>query len=178
MEMINWLEEKGALPYYYHQVPYSDNFEAPDFEVLSAEASTQIKADLKGDRRIIEKVEMCHSVWQFHLLESLESTHLITDLRGKERLKLRSKKLTVFLTYPFQRVVRVTLSPICRRWKNDKIEYFYTVGYLGWQIAKVYGELYRNHWQVVGIHDYGLSDLFFEDFYIDSEGKASLFMGC
>ena len=173
----NWQQEKGSLPYFFHTDPYVEEYIAPEFKILSENETAEVKQYLKFDRKIVEKLEMCHSVWQFHLIEQLSTTSLISDLNAKQELYHLTNPLTVFLTYPFTKTVAIKLYPISRKWKNGKVEHLYSVGYLFWQIARIYAKLYKEHWEDVGICEYGLSDLCFEDCYIDDKGMVNLFMG-
>ncbi|HHH49432.1 MAG TPA: hypothetical protein ENK52_00460 [Saprospiraceae bacterium] len=176
-QVVDWVQSKGALPYYYHLNPFTETFLQPEFRILSDNESIEVKQYLQFDRKIVEKLEMCHSVWQFHLINNLESTHLINDLNAKNSLEKLKQPITIYLTYPFTKVVELKLNPIIRKWKNGKTESFFSVGYIFWQVANVYASLYKNHWEEIGIKEHGLSDLYFEDCFIDSNGKASLFIG-
>ncbi|MEL6925750.1 MAG: hypothetical protein AAFO94_17020 [Bacteroidota bacterium] len=174
---INWKQGRGVLPYFFHQDPFKDEFIEPEFKILNTNETLEVKQYLKLQRNIVEKLEMCHSVWQFHLMDKLPTTHLISDLNGKQELSKITTPLTVYLSYPFTKVVSVKLYPISRKWKNGKVERLFTVGYLFWQIARVYAQIYQAHWGEAGVYDFGLSDLHFEDCYIDDQGKVSLFIG-
>ena len=174
---LDWIQDKGVVPYYFRIDPYSEDFENPEFRILTVNETLEVKQYLQLPREIVERLEMCHSIWQFQFINNLESTHLISDHQGKTVLRGFNGPLKVYLQYPFSRVVELTINPICRRWNNGKTESFITVGYIFWQIAKTYAKIYKDQWREVGIQDFGLSDLYFEDCFIDDQGKASLFIG-
>jgi len=173
----NWTKGQGVLPYFFRQDPFIEEYIEPEFKILTTNESLEVKQYLKFERKFVQKLEMCHSVWQFHLIENLATTNLISDLNGKNELTDLTTPLTVYLTYPFTSVVSLKIYPISRKWKNGKVERLFTVGYLFWQIARMYAKLYQTHWGEIGVYEFGLSDLHFEDCFIDDNGKVSLFIG-
>lgn len=105
-----------------------------------------------------------------------------TVRRGKTRIPTRAvletdlptRALTFDLVYPLSVTARVTVRPYARvGWKGRKSEWM-DVGYVLWQLARAYKEIYRKH-KRYGVWGHAITDLVFESLSIsDNIGDVGI----
>jgi len=89
-----------------------------------------------------------------------------------ERLPVRT--ITVDLDYPLSKIARVTIAPYVSRFSERDTEKRMTLGYVLWQLARVYRQIYRAHrrW---GVWGHAIDDLQFESFTLrDNLGTVGI----
>ena len=86
---------------------------------------------------------------------------------------LPTRAITVDLSYPMDRIARVTVRPYKVGTQAGSRREM-TVGYLLWQLSNAYQEIYED-WSRWGIRNHGIEDLRFTGFELDDNiGKVSV----
>lgn len=160
--LANWDESDGS-PYNYHLERPTFKYEEPTWRIVPYD---QCRASYNNDKKGIKSIFVGNlRLWTLHLIENVEISTLITH--SEEHLPYIDIEdeninvpLKVYLDYPFSVCVEAEIFPL-RRKELYETEYhgYFPVGYLFWQVAKVYADIYKNHWEEVGVWGHGLSDL-------------------
>ncbi|MFN7116115.1 MAG: hypothetical protein ACK4TA_04910 [Saprospiraceae bacterium] len=174
MPLLNWTPDEGQ-PYYYPSDYYL--ITEPTWKILKEDEANKVFDYFQQPRNLIDKIELnlTSYVWCFHLIEHVGITKTISDLKGRTYLEDFADLdfiLTTYIDYPFHNgIVEVKILPIKYQYA-DSSEFW--VGYIFWQISKVYAEIYKNHWQEVGVYGHCFGDLAFSELIIDENYIAEL----
>jgi len=161
--LLNWNSTKGC-PYEYEISKYKD--------VISEDVKWAIeKEEISG-----KETGRLWSNIHLKTLATMDLKHvgLLSMIEGEqltnyfdEKVIDYKKEITVWISYPFNTSVKIIIYPLFRFFdKNSKGIPLDYLGYVAWQIAQVYAEVYKNHSEEVGIWGHGFSDLVLEGFNI------------
>lgn len=182
MEIVNWNPDRGS-PYYYHLDLPEYRYKEPTWEILAEDHWVNSRLDIWHTKKVIARSTVEYSsIWSFHLINDVAITPLIRDVYGNTIIMVDEFELdhvlTVYLDYPFASWIEVTISPLENKlpFNDDWLGGYFPVGYLFWQISKVYADIYKNHWEEAGVWGHGLSDLVFNgcDIYDDYSARLIL----
>lgn len=178
--LANWDESDGS-PYEYHLSAPRFKFGEPSWRTISYE---EYKASL--EKKELKSLSVASlSLWTLHLIENVEITFLMStcdeyfskfiELEEDEPLEI---PLRIHLNYPFGEIIEATIQPIqVVHSENEENHFkFFPIGYLCWQISKVYADIYKNHWKEVGVWGHGMSDLIIEYLIIREDYTVTLGM--
>lgn len=172
MPLLNWTPDKGS-PY---QIPRNRYvFDKAPWRILSKEEISKVSFYFGKERTILEDIRVnldCY-VWMFLLIDDPTVTKMISGVKGKTELEFVTDVLTTYINYPMAETIEVKIPLV--KWSNSLFEEQW-VGHLMWQVAKVYEELYKNHWKEVGVYGHDISDLAFGNLIIDDNGVMELYM--
>lgn len=186
--LLNWNSNKGN-PY-----DYACNADIED-KVSSKE--TEWKILTEEEYKKYESLGKLKSIKCNHHIKSLsffdeDKAEQICGLNADEnRLFFRfyddkildpSKSIKVLLTYPFSKAVEVTIHPTTTRRKylksgTERVFHKDSFGFFLWKIALAYAEIYKEHWEEVGVWGHGFSDLYFERVYFNDNNHITLGIG-
>lgn len=162
--LANWDESDGS-PYEYGSGGLIYQVEEPIWKCVPEE---DCKFFYDGSKKELKSVLTGNlSLWTLHLIENVEITTLIHDHSEDclSDIEIDEKSLTtplkIYLNYPFSQTVEAVIQPLILKvvYDDERQHPFFPVGYLFWQIAKVYADIYKNHWKEVGVWGHDLSDL-------------------
>lgn len=178
--LCNWNESKGN-PYEYEGCGGkikrlykfgSFKIELTDKDRFGGEVLNSIRVD--NNLKRVEKFEYEHSQEIIGIEEDGSMCKFITELD-------MTKSISVIITYPFERNVLVTIEPSSVVYTFEDGETnehdINHLGFLVWQIAKVYGIIYRTMDKEVGIWGHGFSDLYLERIKILKDNKIDIGIG-
>lgn len=172
MPQLNWNKEKGN-PYKFSEKTYEDFTRDTEFRIIK---------EMPDVPKILERIKMDIRLKDMEGIKKLDQANLVKcSLDDNKKLDKRLKPfdaLTVYLDYPFGKVVEVTIYAIKRTFSSQSQRlYFFTVGMIAWEIAKVYGDVYKNQWEKVGVYGHGFSDLYLEEIQIRKDNVLTLYVG-
>lgn len=175
--LCNWNSEKGN-PFDY------DTCNCKSEDIISVDTEWEIveKSEKKNSR--IKEISFNHHLKTLSTINK-EQSDLIqgTDNNGLMKYVDKeidiSKPVIVYLSYPFKKKVEVTIYPLLRTFNGAELDSAYIghIGYYAWQIAKIYADIYKTHWEEVGIWGHGFSDLFLEGIEICEKNIFELHIG-
>jgi len=173
-ELLNWDTSKGSP--FHSEKGYTDAIgKKAEWEIIDP-----LRNEKKTKKKVIFKIE---SELNLELLSTLDLKHcpLISGIsKNCEIINLNDdyvksdKEIITWLDYPFNKTVKATIYPYVRTFKKSgtftHLNYF---GYLAWQVAQIYADIYKNNWEEVGVWGHSFNDLFLEGmvFYPDNEIK-------
>ena len=172
--LLNWDTTKDN-PYDYEMgFGFEDKFTPPTFQIANAENNEKTVQKIRFDLNL--KALSTIKLSQVTLISGMCDSKML--LFFDEKYLDCSQPITVWLTYPFRHKVKATIYPWVRHFKNSGSERCMDyVGYLVWQIAIVYAEIYKNHVESVGVWGHGFSDLFLEGMNIKEGNIIELLIG-
>ncbi|MBI4929436.1 MAG: hypothetical protein HY841_01645 [Bacteroidetes bacterium] len=173
--LLNWNPTKGN--------PF-------DYQIHNYKDTISNDTEWKIEKRTNTKEKPIKQIYFFHHLKTLASLNLkfiellngvdkgnIVTLLDKQYIDC-TKPIVVWFTYPFSQNVKATIYPLVRTFDESKQQIISEhAGYLIWQIARVYAEIYQNHWESVGIYGHGFADLYLEGLEFFKNNEVELLMG-
>ena len=179
--LINWTENEGS-PYKTPQISYE--FEPPSWRILTEGETDKIRNIHKQEDFKFFKIffPLTYYLWRICKLNDVEATKLLTgfnyandqdylsidtdDVEFPEGMKFNfSKPVLVYTSYPFQSMLEIKIFPFKQSLKRfdgkDVVYDSNEIGYILWQISKVYEKIYKEHWKEVGVWGHQFSDLAF-----------------
>lgn len=188
--MLNWQKGKGE-PYKIPEINYEISF--PEVKILNEEELNN-KYDFFSNKDVkFFKINFPLSfyLWRVCKLKEIETLNLITgvhyrnnftefdfitdfdDYPGEIDVGLEFEKpMYVYSSYPFEKMVEIRIKPIeATRVLKEKIQTYqeYNLGYILWQVSRVYEEIYKNRWEEIGVWGHIFSDLAFGSIKIYDE---------
>lgn len=184
--LCNWNESKGN-PYEYEGCGGkiknlykfgSFKIELTDMVNFNDKILNSIRVD--NNLKRVEKFEIEHT----HEIIGIEEDGSMYKFISSDELDMK-KPISVIISYPFEKNVLVTIEPssVVYTFEDDENKSSTNehdinhLGFLVWQIAKVYGIIYRTMDKEVGIWGYGFSDLYLERIKILEGNKLELGIG-
>lgn len=182
-KLLNWEESKGE-PYKVPKVSFE--VEKPTWRVVDEEHADRIRNIHKQEGFGFYRIffPLPYYLYRVCRLKDVESTQLLIGLRYNENRSIEQvpelefpegldfntqQPVRVYSSYPFDEMVEIEISPFTAFFEsrdgNSRRFQTHDLGYLLWQIAKAYEEIYKDHWQTVGVWGHQFSDLAFG--YID-----------
>lgn len=175
--LCNWNSKKGN-PFDY------DTCNCKSEDIISVDTEWEIVEKSEQKKKLIKEISFNHHLKTLSTINQAQSD-LIQGTDNNGLIKYIDKELDinkpviVYLNYPFKKTVKVTIYPLVRIFKGAKTDstYISHIGYYAWQIAKIYADIYKNHWKEVGIWGHGFSDLFLEGIEIYEKNTFELHIG-
>jgi len=161
------------------------NWNASDGSPYGDEVSEDNDRDALYEWKIVDKKEDLQTVieeYRFfnHIKTMATLNYNQSDLLGSGEYidEYIDKKLPIIvdLTYPFSKVVRVKIQPMSQMIGKDTM-YNANLGTIIWQISRAYADLYRNHWEEIGVWGHGFGDLYLEILRICKGNVFKVYVG-
>lgn len=184
IQLLNWDSEKGN-PFDYEISNHHDTIsEDTQWEII--EGNKELKPIKTIRSNIHLKLLASMDLKYISLLNGIDEDkkESITYLEMIDKRKLIDikKPIIVWFDYPFNKIIKATIYPLVRTFDKDEhsgskriiLDY---IGYLMWQISRVYADIYKNHWESVGVWGHGFDDLYLEGLEICNGNEIGLMIG-
>lgn len=150
------------------------------YRILSDEKAEKVadQIDLTPRDTYPFTLEICsHDITRFLFIDKWEVLALIGDMKNIFDLDDFTDTIYIYTDYPFSKMVEISIPPLESTYL-DRTSYFFTVGYILWEIAKVYEDIFSKKWEEVGVYGHKLSDLGIESIdFFEGKTKAVLSLG-
>jgi hypothetical protein len=172
--LLNWTPDKGN-PYDYSVFNAPKTYSFSDNKIIISEKKLR-KMKEKMRIRFNHRLALLATLTceQAHLMHGIYKNDGFNFLEKKELNY--EKEVTLFLSYPFKKQIEVIINPMLIT-RKDKSIHNSNIGYYAWQIANAYAEIYKNHWEEVGVWGHGFGDLFLEGIIIMEKNNLLVSIG-
>jgi len=170
-QALDWTQEKGN-PFDYKKT----------YEDFTKDSEYKIKKEMPDVPKIMARIKMNIPLYSMHTIEELSHANLVHNMY-EDSAKLDKHlnahdAITIYLDYPLGKIVEITSYAIRRTFEEQsERRYFFTVGQIAWEIAKIYADIYQNKWEKVGVWGHGLSDLHLEEIQIRDGNILTIYVG-
>ena len=192
-KLANWSPDKNESPYEYRSEYPKYEYTPYNFKILDdAEAERVFKEELIEEKSRGE-IFICLGLWDVHLIEEPRTSRLIRpteyqDPNGNKKFYYfeilcktdniisENQPIRAYATYPFHTVVEQIIFPLnlTTFWAELKTSKILPIGYIAWQISKLYSDLYKNFHRKAGVYGHSLSDLQLSSLKIYENNKMSI----
>ena len=177
-EFTNWTPDKDESPYSYGTEYPKYALKDFSWEIISEEERQEFTNEGKLENEFVSEAWVLAEMWDLHLINQLRVTRLIKPVRYLTKggdfitdfIEIREKleddlddyqPITIYVTYPFNSLIELKIHPVSVTTFGAKIKTgnYYWIGYIAWQISKLYEEIFKNEYENVGLGPHCMADL-------------------